>query len=102
MWEKSVALKNDAFFLLADIPHLIDLGVDCLKVQGREYAVPLVERMVRFYRDLIDTYLASPKGAFDLSPWQSRLAAIQAQRDTARSDGTRLLLAEARQPVPAS
>jgi hypothetical protein len=62
--------------------------------------------MVRFYRDLIDTYLASSKGAgtspFDLSPWQSRLAAIQAQRDTARSDGTRLLLIEARQPVPAN
>jgi putative protease len=102
MWEKSVALKNDAFFLLEDIPYLIDLKVECLKVQGREYAVPLVERMVRFYRDLIDTYLASPKGElFNLSPWQSRLAAIQAQRDTARSDGTRLLLAEARQPVPA-
>jgi putative protease len=91
---------------LDDIPHLIDLGVDCLKVQGREYAVPLVERMVRFYRDLIDTYLAFPKGpgalSFDLSPWQLRLAAIQAQRDTARSDGTRLLLIEARQPVPAN
>jgi len=62
-----------------------------------------VERMVRFYRELIDAYVASPKGEpFDLSPWQSRLAAIQAQRDTARSDGTRLLLAEARQPVPAN
>ena len=102
MWEKSVAMKNDAFFLLADIPHLIDLGVQCLKVQGREYSVPLVERMVRFYRELIDAYVASPKGEpFDLSPWQSLLTAIQMERDTARSDGTRLLLAEARQPVPA-
>jgi putative protease len=102
MWEKSVALKNDAFFLLADIPHLIDLGVQCLKVQGREYSVPLVESMVRFYRDLIDACVASPKGEpFDLSPWQLRLASIQAQRDASRSDGTRLLLAEARQPVGA-
>jgi putative protease len=102
MWEKSVAMKNDAFFLLADIPHLIDLGVQCLKVQGREYSVPLVERMVRFYRELIDAYVASPKGEpFELSPWQSLLTAIQMERDTARSDGTRLLLAEARQPVPA-
>jgi putative protease len=103
MWEKSVTLKNDAFFLLEDIPHLIDLGVDCLKVQGREYAVPLVERMVRFYRDLIDAYIASPKDQpFNLSPWRSHLATIQAERDTARSDGTRLLLIEARQPVPAA
>ena len=105
MWEKSVALKNDAFFLLEDIPSLIDIGVHCLKVQGREYSVPLVERMVRFYRDLIDAYLAFSKdgGArpFQLSPWRSRLAGIQAERDAARSDGTRMLLAEARQPVPA-
>ena len=100
--EKSVALKNDAFFLLEDIPQLIALGVHCLKVQGREYPVPLVERMVRFYRDLIDACLASPKGArFDLSPWRSRLSDIQAGRDTARAEGTRLLLIEARQPVPA-
>src|SRR5713101_4651782 len=90
MWEKSVALKNDAFFLLVDIPHLIDLGVQCLKVQGREYPVPLVERMVKFYRDLIDAYLAFPKGEpFNLSPWQSRLLAIQTDRDAMRSDGTR-------------
>jgi putative protease len=100
MWEKSVALKNDAFFLLEDIPHLIDLGVHCLKVQGREYPVPLVERMVTFYRQLIDAYVASPaRGSFDLSRWQVRLAAIQSERDSARSDGTRKLLAEARQPV---
>jgi U32 family peptidase len=102
MWEKSVALKNDAFFLLEDIPRLIDLPVQCLKVQGREYPVPLVERMVRFYRDLIDAYVASPRGEpFKLSPWRSRLVAVQSERDAARSDGTRLLLDEARQPVPA-
>jgi putative protease len=101
-WEPSVALKNDAFFLLADIPRLIALGVDCLKVQGREYPVPLVEQMVRFYRELIDACVAVPAGGpFDISPWQSRLAAIQSGRDSARSEGTRRLLMEARQPVPA-
>jgi putative protease len=99
-WEKNVALKNDAFFLLEDIPHLVDLGVHCLKVQGREYPVPLVERMVGFYRDLIDACLAAPSGeTFDLRPWQARLSAIQSERDAARSDGTRRLLAEARLPV---
>jgi U32 family peptidase len=99
-WEDRVALKNDAFFLLEDIPHLIDLDVACLKVQGREYPVPLVERMVRFYRDLIDACLAKGE-TFDLAPWRSRLASIQMERDTARSDGTRQLLMEARQPLPA-
>ena len=100
-WENSVALKNDAFFLLEDIPHLIKLKVECLKVQGREYAVPLVERIVRFYRDLIDACLASPDAdTFDLAPWRSRLASIEMERDSARSDGTRQLLMEARQPLP--
>ncbi|MFQ5657775.1 MAG: peptidase U32 family protein, partial [Candidatus Methylomirabilales bacterium] len=46
VWADRVALKNDAFFLLDDIPHLIDMGVHTLKVQGREYAVDLVGRMV--------------------------------------------------------
>lgn len=102
-WEDRVALKNDAFFLLDDVPRLIDLGVHCLKIQGREYPVPLVAEMVGFYRGLIDTYLAHPKEmAFDLAPWRSRLHAIEAERNAARSEGTRLLLIEARQPVPAA
>ncbi len=101
-WEDHVALKNDAFFLLDDIPHLIDLGVHCLKIQGREYAVSLVGAIVKFYRDLIDVYQARPKGEqFDLLPWKARLASIQADRDTQRSSGTRALLDEARIPVGA-
>ena len=101
-WEDHVALKNDAFFLLDDIPHLIDLGVHCLKIQGREYAVSLVGAIVKFYRDLIDTYEAHPKGErFDLVPWKGRLAAIQPGRDAQRGRGTRALLAEGRIPVAA-
>ena len=101
-WEDRVALNNDAFFLLEDIPHLIDMGVHCLKIQGREYTVPLVGAIVEFYRDLIDAYEARPKGEpFDLTPWRARLATIQASRDTQRSKGTQALLAEARIPVAA-
>jgi putative protease len=101
-WEDHVALKNDAFFLLDDIPHLIDLGVHCLKVQGREYTIPLVGAIVRFYRDLIDAYEAHPKrDRFNLEPWSARLATIQAGRDQQRSKGTQALLAEARIPVSA-
>lgn len=99
--EPRVALKNDAFFYLDDIPPLIDLGVHCLKIQGREYAVPLVAQIVRFYRELIDAYTARrPEQAFDLGPWRARLEAIQAERDAKRTNMTQILLNEARQPVP--
>jgi putative protease len=99
--EDRVALKNDAFFLLEDIPHLIDLGVHCLKVQGREYPVSLVAEIVKFYRGLIDGYLAHPKGQpFELAPWRATLAGIEGERNAARGQTTRLLLIEARQPVP--
>jgi putative protease len=95
-----VALKNDAFFYLEDIPKLIDLGVHCLKVQGREYPVPLVAQIVKFYRELIDTYVAHPKDKqFDLEPWGVRLADIQAARDASRTNMTLALLNEARTPV---
>jgi U32 family peptidase len=99
--EPVITLKNAAFFFLDDIPALIDMGVHCLKIQGREYPVSLVASIVRFYRELIDTYVAKPaEQAFDLTPWRSRLEAIQAERDSKRSNMTSVLLNEARQPVP--
>jgi putative protease len=101
-WENHVTLKNDAFFLLEDIPHLIDMGVHCLKIQGREYSVPLVGAIVRFYRELVDAYQAWPKDErFDLEPWKARLITIQADRDAQRGTGTRILLEEARTRVAA-
>ena len=98
--EPRITLRNDAFFYLDDIPPLIDLGVHCLKIQGREYPVPLVAQIVRFYRELIDACSADPAGpAVDLASWRSRLEAIQAERDAKRSNMTLVLLNEARQPV---
>ena len=98
--QPEIALKNDAFFFLKDIPALIDLGVHCLKIQGREYPVPLVASIVRFYRDLINACVACPaEQSLDLGPWQQRLADIQAQRDALRGNMTWALLQEARQPV---
>jgi len=99
--EPRIALKNDAFFYLDDIPPLIDLGVHCLKIQGREYPVPLVAEIVRFYRELIDACVSKPPDrAFEVEPWRAQLEAIQAERDARRSNTTLVLLNEARQPVP--
>lgn len=94
----SVQMRNDAFFLLDEVPKLIDMGVRTLKIQGREYSVALVGEIVRFYRDLIDTYTAAPND-FALEPFRQRLQELWRRRDEERRRKTAELLAESLLPV---
>lgn len=88
-----VVLPNVAYFLVDDIPDLLDLGVDTIKIQGREYSVPLVGEMVRFYRDLIDSWLRD-RDSFRMEAWKERMAGIVSARDAERQDRTRALISE--------
>ena len=88
-----VVLPNVAYFLVDDIPDLLDLGVDTIKIQGREYSVPLVGEMVRFYRDLIDSWLRD-RESFRMESWKERMAGIVSARDAERMDRTRSLISE--------
>jgi len=90
-----VVLPNEAYFLVDDIPSLIDLGVDTIKIQGREYSVPLVGEMVRFYRELIDAYVGA-RASFRLEPWKERMAGIVSARDAERREKTAGLISESR------
>jgi putative protease len=92
-----VVLPNLAYFLVDDIPDLLDLGVDTIKIQGREYSVPLVGRMVRFYRDLIDAYLRD-RSSFRMEAWKERMAGIIAARDGERREKTTALISESALP----
>jgi putative protease len=94
-----VELPNTAFFLADDIPDLIDLGVDTIKIQGREYSVPLVGEMVRFYRDLIDACVRDREG-FRMEPWRERMARIVAGRDAERREKTSGLIGEVQETLP--
>jgi putative protease len=93
-----VVLPNLAYFLVDDIPDLLDLGVDTIKIQGREYSVPLVGRMVRFYRDLIDAYLRD-RSSFRMEAWKERMAGIIAARDGERREKTTALISESALPT---
>jgi len=88
-----VVLPNLAYFLVDDIPALIDLGVTTIKIQGREYSVPLVGNMVRFYRDLIDSYLRD-RSSFRMEAWKERMAGIVSARDAERREKTASLISE--------
>ncbi len=95
---RGVVLPNQAYFLVDDIPDLIDLGVDTIKIQGREYSVPLVGGMVRFYRELIDAYVKDC-ASFRMAAWKERMAAIAAARDAERREKTADLIAESGIPA---
>lgn len=90
---RGIVLPNVAYFLVDDIPSLIDLGVDTIKIQGREYSVPLVGEMVRFYRELIDAYVKN-RPSFALDPWKERMAGIVSARDAERREKTAGLISE--------
>ncbi len=94
---RDIVLRNDAFFSLEDVPRFIDMGVDTLKIQGREYSVPLVGAIVKFYREMIDEYLAD-RQAFYLPYWKSRLDELRVQRDGERSERTMALFRECLAP----
>jgi putative protease len=90
---RGIVLPNVAYFLVDDIPSLIDLGVDTIKIQGREYSVSLVGEMVRFYRELIDAYVKD-RSSFALDPWKERMAGIVSARDAERKEKTAGLISE--------
>ncbi len=90
-----VKMPNPAFFRTEDVPELIDLGVDTIKIQGREYSTALVGEMVRFYRELIDACLRDGAG-FRMEPFRDRMASIVAGRDAERREKTAGLIGEAR------
>ena len=75
-------LPNSMFLMLDEIPEMIDRGVDCLKIQGREYSVSLIHDLVKLYRNFIDEY--AERGEVDIEAYRAELDVIAEKRDSER------------------
>jgi putative protease len=70
----------------------VDLGLQTLKVQGREYPVDLISSMIHDYRTLIDAYTARQDiTADDILAAQEEIRRLALDRDRARMEKTREL-----------
>ncbi|MGA3601059.1 peptidase U32 family protein [Lysinibacillus agricola] len=70
--------------LIEAIPHMIELGIDSLKVEGRMKSIHYVATVVSVYRKVIDAYCADPDNFKIKREWLEELDKC-ANRDTAEA-----------------
>ncbi|WP_400242583.1 U32 family peptidase [Niallia sp. JL1B1071] len=68
--------------LIESIPHMIELGIDSLKIEGRMKSIHYIATVVSVYRKVIDAYCADPDNFVIQEEWLKELDKC-ANRDTA-------------------
>ncbi|MFQ6671857.1 MAG: peptidase U32 family protein [Candidatus Tectimicrobiota bacterium] len=97
--DEAVTMPNIAILGFNSIPAYLDLGVEYLKIQGREFSLPLIVDMVRFYREVIDYCRSAPRPV-SLDRYQPRLLELFRRRDAEREARTQALLTVATEDTP--
>ena len=60
--------------LIESIPHMIELGIDSLKVEGRMKSIHYVATVISVYRKVIDAYCADPDNFQIKKQWLEELS----------------------------
>jgi len=91
--EKIRRQPNVAFAIQGgEFKQYVDLGLQTLKVQGREYPVALIGQMIRAYRTLIDAHLQGRDiTESELVEVEENLLRLVKDRDRARTEKTKEL-----------
>jgi len=76
--------KNIFFAATDEIPKYVDLKIDSLKIQGREYAVEIISKTVNFYRKLIDIYVEGTLTAEKMREIKYKLKELNKKRECIR------------------
>ena len=82
--EAPFAMSPKDLKLIESIPHMIELGIDSLKVEGRMKSIHYVATVISVYRKVIDAYCADPENFKFQKEWLEELARC-ANRATASS-----------------
>jgi len=97
--DTSVVMKNDMFLAFDNLESWIEAGVDCLKIQGREYNPQLVGEIVAFYRKLLDE--VSEYGFLkNREKYRLKLFELSEKRDKERNRRTYSVLEEVAEEAP--
>lgn len=76
--------RNVFFAITDDMPKYIDLGIDTLKIQGREYPKEIIGEIVKLYREFIDTYIQGELGPTKLKAIKYKLEELNKERENIR------------------
>ena len=91
--EREVVMRNEMFLAFDKLADWVDAGVDCFKIQGREYNPQLIGEIVAFYREVLDRI--KEKGKLENRDYYlAKLKELSEKRDRERELRTRKVLLE--------
>lgn len=80
--------KNIFFAITDDVSKYIDLRIDTLKIQGREYSSEIISEIVKVYRELLDDYIKGKLNTEKIEIIKHRLEELNKERENTRKSMT--------------